>query len=212
LNHPGRWGFDFAIDVIADPMTYTPLTSKGFSNGIGRVGRSTGNFPYTINVDKSTLSMSGFGGINFVRKNSDELLTPKGVLHGFDPLPSIAKKLDTPNVNPYRLSHTIENGTIHIGGKPATGSVDFVITEAGELRLGSGHFFLYDSANSVKAAGQLYLKNGKIDVVTNWSGHYQPTVADLKRTEAALKNNGLFGPGAEVMTRGIPDKNLIPKQ
>ncbi|MFN7844308.1 MAG: RHS repeat domain-containing protein, partial [Pirellula sp.] len=83
LNHPGRWGFDFAIDVIADPMTYTPLTSKGFSNGIGRVGRSTGNFPYTINVDKSTLSMSGFGGINFVRKNSDELLAPrKGLIKG----------------------------------------------------------------------------------------------------------------------------------
>ena len=76
---------------------------------------------------------------------------------------------------------------IEAGGKeiPMTDQVDFVVTMAGELKLGTGHYFLSGSAATVRAAGQIKMVNGKIILVTNGSGHYRPN-ADVLRTQKEL--------------------------
>jgi hypothetical protein len=92
------------------------------------------------------------------------------------------------------LNITAKNGALKFtdANKGGEGWRDFVITNDGELRVGSGHYTLSGEAESVKGAGQIYItKEGKIDAVNNNSGHYKPDDSQLRKQASLLKASGL---------------------
>lgn len=113
---------------------------------------------------------------------------------GHEHLPSISAKSTVPQKGSSAGRVTISDNKVHIDGKPASGSYDFVITNGGELKLGAGHYHLSGGAESVKGAGTAHFENGKFDYVTNNSGHYQPTNSQLAGLGGVLKGGGLTTP------------------
>ncbi|OJJ19678.1 hypothetical protein BKI52_19290 [marine bacterium AO1-C] len=89
---------------------------------------------------------------------------------------------------------------IEAGGKeiPMTDQVDFVVTMTGELKLGTGHYFLSGSAATVRAAGQIKIVNGKITLITNGSGHYRPNANALKAQKELFDDLKLTDPKCKV--------------
>jgi hypothetical protein len=70
--------------------------------------------------------------------------------------------------------------------------IEFVIMENGTLKFGEGHYFLSSKAEYVKGAGQIQLtEEGKIWYINNNSGHYLPTVEELKSQALYFKNLGV---------------------
>jgi len=107
----------------------------------------------------------------------------------------------TPQVGEQFVSYIpkIENGKINISGRAVTnGTFDFVITNSGELKIGTGHYNLSGGAESVKAAGQIKIFKGQVTTITNSSGHYQPSVAEGAASVSALKDAGVNTSGATV--------------
>ena len=69
---------------------------------------------------------------------------------------------------------------------------DFVITADGKLVLGGGHAFLSEGAPYVKAAGSIDIDEaGRILEINSQSGHYKPTVEQMKTAESILSGMGL---------------------
>ncbi len=72
------------------------------------------------------------------------------------------------------------------------GFYDFVVTNGGKLKIGYGHYSLAGEAESVKESGQLFSNNkSKVELLTNYSGHYQPNVDEVVGVAKALRSNGL---------------------
>lgn len=115
-------------------------------------------------------------------------------LKGTGKLNDISAKSTAPQPTGVTYNAEIKNGVIHIDGKPANGGVDYVITKDGELVLGAGHYHLSGGADTVKAAGGMELKDGKVISIDNNSGHYQPTRSDVAKSASVLDHdNGLAG-------------------
>lgn len=78
-----------------------------------------------------------------------------------------------------------------------SGRFDFIIMESGELRIGRGHDYLAKQAESVIGDGELYItEEGKVDMINNFSGHYQPTLAELIAQFQEFKIRDLLTPDA----------------
>lgn len=88
------------------------------------------------------------------------------------------------------LGVIINDGNISVGGK-VNGRFDFVVTQSGELKVGSGHYYLSGEAASVQAAGRIRLLNGQVVEVNNVSGHYAPTAIEAKNFPSILSNAGI---------------------
>lgn len=69
--------------------------------------------------------------------------------------------------------------------------INFVITNDGTLHLGHGHFYLSGEAKSVIAAGSLVITDGKVNILTNTSGHYSPKADNLYGTERVFRALGV---------------------
>ncbi|MCB9295576.1 MAG: hypothetical protein H6559_20985 [Lewinellaceae bacterium] len=90
------------------------------------------------------------------------------------------------------LGFTIRESKILISGRAVShGRFDFVITKNGKLSLGVGHHALSGGAKEVFAAGQLKIYQGQITRISNWSGHYQPSIEESKHFPNLLRNLGL---------------------
>lgn len=83
------------------------------------------------------------------------------------------------------------------------GRYDFVLTESGDIKIGTGHFFLSDQAKYVSSAGDILVKDGKIVEITNISGHYKPREVDLERGIKKFSEHEMFG--GEYTTKIIED-------
>lgn len=87
------------------------------------------------------------------------------------------------------LSYIIREGKIIIPN--GVRNVDFVIDSTGSLCVGYGHSFL-GRGKVVFAAGTIKInRNGQIRLITNESGHYQPTVKETITYINRLKKMGL---------------------
>ncbi len=97
--------------------------------------------------------------------------------------------------------YIIHNGKIEFNDhKRREDWYDFIITQEGELRIGRGHYFLSDKAMFVKGAGEVYVnEDGKIDCITNNSGHYRPDEAQLKNQYFILKGAGLLSTECDIV-------------
>lgn len=97
-------------------------------------------------------------------------------------------------------SFKIENSLFKIKGQNANGGFDYVVLKSGEMRIGKGHYQLSDKANEVLAAGRLDFKNGKIDYIDDWSGHYRPTTKDLVNYVNEFTKKKLTTPTLSIRT------------
>lgn len=97
------------------------------------------------------------------------------------------------------LGFTIRESKIFLAGRAVShGRFDFIISRNGQLSLGAGHHTLSGGAREVMAAGQLKLYNGQITRISNWSGHYQPTIEEAMLFPDLLRNLGLNISGAKL--------------
>jgi RHS repeat-associated protein len=109
----------------------------------------------------------------------------------FENAGEIGAKILSKQDNARALAFSIDNGSIK---GLESGTYDFVITTEGELKIGSGHFGLADEASTVKGAGEIYIDaEGKVQMVNNNSGHYQPNSQQLLMQAKLLKAAGLVG-------------------
>jgi RHS repeat-associated protein len=103
----------------------------------------------------------------------------------------VEAKMFAKQANSKSLNFSIKDGAVT---GLSEGKYDFVITNNGELKIGSGHYGLADEAKSVKGAGEIYIDSkGKIQMVNNNSGHYQPNTEQLVNQAKLLQNTGLTG-------------------
>ncbi|WP_265428531.1 hypothetical protein [Chryseobacterium sp. YIM B08800] len=86
----------------------------------------------------------------------------------------------------------VEDGLLKIDGQiiPKYGSVDFVITTEGKLLLGKKHHFL-GNAQDVLAAGTLKIVKGKVLNISNFSGHYAPSIDEATQFPEIFKTLGI---------------------
>lgn len=104
-------------------------------------------------------------------------------------VPEISNKFPSDNQGGREFNYTIENGRIHI--ENGVQNVDFIIDMDGNLHIGRGHSYLA-SGGSVQAAGTMKVNSqGYIRLITNESGHFQPTIAQAMNYPTVLKNAGL---------------------
>lgn len=101
------------------------------------------------------------------------------------------------NQKGYIFKFTIKNGIISIQNrKNPECFYDFVITNDGELRLGSGDLTLSGGAKTVKGAGKIHVNaQGKIDtmlyVLADDTSAYLPTYEEVENQATILKESGL---------------------
>jgi RHS repeat-associated protein len=98
---------------------------------------------------------------------------------------------------------TIKNGKILLKGNAANGVADFIISEKGELIIGSGHHFMSGQSKSVIAAGEVFVEDGVLKTVSNQSGHYQPSGKMLNKFLDYFKNLGVDVSKATTTTEKI---------
>jgi hypothetical protein len=110
---------------------------------------------------------------------------------------------------PEGLSHEFEirDGKIRFKdlskNKEVYARYEFVITADGELRIGAGHFYLADNEDYVRAAGAIGLERGKIVMIWNQSGHYQPMNQELlDAINKHLKSKEYVAPDLDFVRRG----------
>ncbi|MGH9857105.1 MAG: hypothetical protein ACRD4B_04600, partial [Acidobacteriota bacterium] len=88
----------------------------------------------------------------------------------------------SPDTGAFRHEFTVIDGKITFTDRSVSNDnifYEFVMTADGELRIGGGHFYLADDADYVRAAGAIGLERGKIVIIRNNSGHYQPMNQEL---------------------------------
>ncbi|KAA2222935.1 DUF6443 domain-containing protein [Chryseobacterium sediminis] len=95
------------------------------------------------------------------------------------------------------LGLTVREGNISIGGN-ANGRFDFVVTKSGDLKVGSGHYYLSGEANNVQAAGQIRLHNGQIVEINNVSGHYAPSAQEAQNFPSIISKAGVNTSNAKL--------------
>ena len=136
-------------------------------------------------------------------------LFPEGVEIAFKSLKRIPLKSVAPQ-NGQKVKFNIQNGKISIlDNQPKSGLYDFILTSDGKLSIGHGHFTLSNNGSeALVGAGRVYInRNGKIDYVDNFSGHYTPTSADLDQQTKVLSEAGLL----ESATGSVDKVNFSPE-
>ena len=102
---------------------------------------------------------------------------------------TVSNKFPNDNQTGKIFHYTLDNGNIKL--ENGIHEVDFIIDMEGNLRLGSGHSYLAEG-NSVQAAGKMKINSqGRIRLITNESGHYQPTVEQALNYPDILQKAGL---------------------
>ena len=102
---------------------------------------------------------------------------------------TITNKFPNENQTGKTFDFTMEDGKINIGN--GIQEVDFVIDMDGNLHIGRGHSYL-SNGNSVQAAGTMKVNSqGYIRLISNESGHFQPTVSQAMNYPDIFRSIGL---------------------
>ncbi|MBR1853308.1 MAG: Hint domain-containing protein [Lachnospiraceae bacterium] len=101
----------------------------------------------------------------------------------------ISNKFPYDNQAGRTFEFTIEDGRVHI--ENGIQDVDFIIDMDGNLHIGRGHSYLAGDQN-VQAAGTLKVNcQGYIRIITNESGHFQPTLSEALNYLQIFRHYGL---------------------
>ena len=102
---------------------------------------------------------------------------------------TINNKFPNDNQIGKNFNYTIDNGRIYTDN--GIQNVDFVIDINNNLHIGRGHSYL-SAGDPVQAAGTMKINSqGYIRLITNESGHFQPTKTQALNYPAVFKNAGL---------------------
>lgn len=177
LTHKQAYNAIYQSDAMLDDLTSTAYT-------IGQWGEEVfmkclmfaGAFANRAGSWNSNLGLNGVKGT--YSSSTQQKIVNAGVINLKDASPQ-----------PNGVSHNFEinGGMLNISGRSKTnGKFDFVITNLGELKIGSGHYYLSGGASSVKAAGRLKIWNGKVTYLNANSGHYRPKSAQAQQGQNLL--------------------------
>lgn len=93
--------------------------------------------------------------------------------------------------------------------KNMSGNLNCVVLEDGSLVVGKSPHTSLTNNNSVQAAGEIQLYNGKVKWLDNASGHYQPTGPHIQGiAESAFGNLGMDAAGKFQFKVWQPDPSL----
>ncbi|MNU65869.1 hypothetical protein D3C71_551710 [compost metagenome] len=187
VNRP-FYASDGWVDVYEGGQVYSKNKFHKYSNG----SKSSGDYlPHNSSAPEGLGNKVRMGRINWnsvqtvTNKYPDEALPSDGVLWG------IAE---------------IENGLIK--SLPNRGNtfdnLDFVVAPSGELRLGKKHHFL-GNRNSVEAAGTIRISNGKLKKITNFSGHYVPSIEEANKFPEIFRQLGIDTKGASLVIQYLDE-------
>jgi RHS repeat-associated protein len=150
---------EWGEEVFMKCVMFAGLFANRAGNGFGNLNLKAPRSPYQGSPLQEKIANAGV--INL----KDASPQPNGVSHSFE----------------------ISGGMLNISGRSKTnGKFDFVITNSGELKIGSGHYYLSGGASSVKAAGRLKIWNGKVTYLNANSGHYRPNAAQAQQGQNLL--------------------------
>jgi hypothetical protein len=201
-------GASGVLGVLGLPGTATtPKNTSGIADDAANLGNKTGDpVQPTNNVETTGNPNGATSDTNGVR------VSPLDNRNNFDELPRITNKVsdaDSGLQNP-KILEGIEirdgkiynqSGTLH---NPNRG-VDFVVGSDGNLYLGNKHQYLAKfggDKNEVIAAGTMKVKNGKVTVVENSSGHFLPTKAETLNYPQILREFGIDLTGSQLFIYG----------
>lgn len=128
---------------------------------------------------------------------------------------TISNKFPNDNQAGKRFDYITENGRVHI--ENGVQNVDFVIDMDGNLHIGRGHSYLA-GGSSVQAAGTMKVNSqGYIRLITNESGHFQPTTVQAMNYPTVFRNAGLnidnawirIGEFETSMSNYVIDSNVL---
>nr|WP_314499221.1 RHS repeat-associated core domain-containing protein [uncultured Chryseobacterium sp.] len=135
--------------------------------------------------DYASGGMNMYGGYGRISKALTTIEETTPLINVKNTAPQVGEAFES-------LGATIEGGNISLGGRAVTnGRFDFVVTANGKLKIGSGHYYLSESASEVQAAGQLRIFKGQLMEINNASGHYQPTAIEAQRFSSILSKMGI---------------------
>lgn len=128
---------------------------------------------------------------------------------------TISNKFPNDNQAGKRFDYITENGRVHI--ENGVQNVDFVMDMDGNLHIGRGHSYLA-GGSSVQAAGTMKVNSqGYIRLITNESGHFQPTTVQAMNYPTVFRNAGLnidnawirIGEFETSMSNYVIDSNVL---
>jgi hypothetical protein len=88
----------------------------------------------------------------------------------------------------------LSNPSKTIVSRSYTGTVDFVVTRSGALRMGESHAFLA-GGQPVLSAGRATFHSGRLIRLDNWSGHYKTFNVRASIPESAFSRAGFSAKG-----------------
>lgn len=197
----GRWIRE-TIDEVNDVSFRMIQAYEYSSNAVASNHRKTLIYAYNyidsfgdyVGVNDAAVLMTGENLSGSVASGFDKTLATIGVLLPVVSGSSILRVADNflgKTQGGLKQSIDIVDSKIVLDSREANYDLDFVIMLNGELRVGKGHYYLSDMAEEVIAAGQMGVKNGKIEYLDNWSGHYQPSKTNLLETAKIFRENNL---------------------
>ena len=139
----------------------------------------------------------------------------EAVESGSGSVQTISNKFPNDNQAGKRFDYITENGRVHI--ENGVQNVDFVMDMDGNLHIGRGHSYLA-GGSSVQAAGTMKVNSqGYIRLITNESGHFQPTTVQAMNYPTVFRNAGLnidnawirIGEFETSMSNYVIDSNVL---
>lgn len=98
----------------------------------------------------------------------------------------------------HSIDFEVDNEIFTSNGTSLNGTYSYVIETNGTLKLGGTyqgvHYQLSNGANSVRGAGFIKLKNGRVISVNNISGHYREgnSKAHVREVLGNMEQNGII--------------------
>ena len=146
---------------------------------------------------------------------STNFLIKENSKSGSGSVQTISNKFPNDNQAGKRFDYITENGRVHI--ENGVQNVDFVMDMDGNLHIGRGHSYLA-GGSSVQAAGTMKVNSqGYIRLITNESGHFQPTTVQAMNYPTVFRNAGLnidnawirIGEFETSMSNYVIDSNVL---
>ena len=172
------------------PMSPESLALVKRNEELGLYGRNVGGSPPAGMMGSGEyLAAAGILGQGVAVAGSMPKVGAEGVGGANTPVQEIQSKFPLDNQTGKTFNYTIENGKLRL--ENGIEQADFVVDMNGNLQIGRGHSYLANG-EAVEAAGTVQVNSqGYVRLITNESGHYQPTIVQAQNYVTVFENLGL---------------------
>lgn len=115
----------------------------------------------------------------------------------------VTLKEKLPQVGSKFFDYIIDMDRIFLSSNQYNQKIDFIVDIDGNLKFGIGHYKLNNKKETLLMAGDLIInENGKINQISNDSGHYQPNPVEfIKFINSFIIPKSLFEKDFKVFLR-----------